>query len=388
MGLGGDNSWGATPLDPYLIQADQTYEYSFTLKPIATADVDALIEESKVVMPATGTELVTENLDSLINLVESLDKEEYTAKSWAALEAALASAKAVRENPNASQAELDAAVSSLVAAYGNLEYGVQKQHLETAITAAEAILAMGGNYEDTSALAAAVEAGKAVLADQAASQEEADRAANAILNELFKIAKDADIQSLESLIEAAKGLLDSNYTSGSLENLKAAIERAEAVVADQDREQSEISDAYRQLVQAIMNLEMKGNKAALKSIIEKAEEVLADQDAYVESSIQGLEAVLAEAQKIYEDDDAVQSEVEEAVRTLTLKVAQARLLGDVDNDGKITTGDTAAVLRASAEIAELSGENAKSADVNRDGTADTKDAALILQYAAEKIAAF
>ena len=208
------------------------------------------------------------------------------------------------------------------------------------------------------------------------------------MNELFKIAKDADIQSLESLIEAAKGLLDSNYTSGSLENLKAAIERAEAVVADQDREQSEISDAYRQLVQAIMNLEMKGNKAALKSIIEKAEEVLADQDAYVESSIQGLEAVLAEAQKIYEDDDAIQSEVEEAVRTLTLKVAQARLLGDVDNDGKITTGDTAAVLRASAEIAELSGENAKSADVNRDGRADTKDAALILQYTAEKIAAF
>lgn len=388
MGLGGDNSWGATALEPYLIQADQTYEYSFTLKPIASADVDTMIEESKIVMPATGTELATEALDSMIKLAEGLNAEEYTAESWAALETALESAKTVRENANASQIELDQAVSSLIAAYGNLEYGVQKQHLEIAVTAAEAILDLSGNYEDTSALAAAVEAGKAFLEDRDATQKEVDEAADAILNELFRIAKDADIQSLESLIEASVGLLDCNYTSHSLENLQDAIERAETVVADQGREQNDITDAYRGLIQAIMNLEMKGNKAALESIIEKAGEVLANQDAYVSSSIEGLEEILAEAQKVYEDDDAIQSKVEEAVRMLTQKVAEARLLGDVNDDGKITTSDTTAVLNASAEITPLTDDNAKSADVNRDGVADTKDAALILKYAAEKITGF
>lgn len=54
----------------------------------------------------------------------------------------------------------------------------------------------------------------------------------------------------------------------------------------------------------------------------------------------------------------------------------------------MTTSDTAAVLRASAEITELSGTDAASADVNGDGVADTSDAALILRYAAEKIKAF
>lgn len=38
MGVGGDNSWGARPLDPYQIPADQPYTYTYTLKPITTAD--------------------------------------------------------------------------------------------------------------------------------------------------------------------------------------------------------------------------------------------------------------------------------------------------------------------------------------------------------------
>ena len=51
MGLGGDNSWGARPLDNYQIPAGETYEYTYTLKPISTSDVDASMAESKVVMP-------------------------------------------------------------------------------------------------------------------------------------------------------------------------------------------------------------------------------------------------------------------------------------------------------------------------------------------------
>lgn len=388
MGLGGDNSWGATALEPYLIYADQTYEYSFTLKPIATANVDTLMEEYRTKLPATGTEVVRAGLDQLIGMVEGLDEDEYTAESWEKLEEALVSAKAVRADAAASQEALDAAASSLLAAFGKLEYGVQKLHLETAIKAAEAILALSVNYEDTSALAAAVEAGKEVLDEKKASQEEVDSAAYAILNELFKLAKTADVASLESLTAAAEDLLDGKYTSETLATLKKAIENAQAVLADPDRAQSDISDAYAGLVNAIMNLEMKGNKAALKAVIEKANEVLANREAYVASSIAGLEEAVAQAQKVYEDDNLGQNEVNEAVKTLTRKVADARLLGDVDGDGKITTGDTAEVLRASAELRTLSEKEAKSADVNGDGIADTKDAVLILQYTAEKITGF
>ena len=332
--------------------------------------------------------IANDGIGKLVSMINSLDASEYTAESWAAVEAAVEAAKAVAADENATQADVDAAVSGLVAALGGLEYGTQKLHLETAIKAAEAVLALGENYEDTAALAAAVEAGKAVLNDADATQEAADNAAYAVLEELAKMAKKADISSLESLIDAAKDLLDGNYTSDSLKGLEDAIAAAEAVVADQNRGDSDISDAYANLIDAIISLEMKGNKAALKAMLVKANEVLADADAYVASTIEGLAEVTEAAQAVYDDDDAVQSEVNEAVKTLTLKVAEARLIGDVDGDGAVTTSDSAAVLKASAEMATLDAEAEASADVNGDGAADTSDAALILQYAAEKIAAF
>lgn len=94
------------------------------------------------------------------------------------------------------------------------------------------------------------------------------------------------------------------------------------------------------------------------------------------------------AREVDANEDALQGEVNEAVKALTLKVADVRLLGDVDGDGAVTTGDSAALLRSAAELDVLSEDAAASADVNGDGAADTNDAVLILQYAAEKIAAF
>ena len=310
-----------------------------------------------------------------------------TEKIAAAAEAL--AAKAVKADPDAAAEDRDAALSDLLAAFGGLEYGIQKLHLETAIQAAESILEKAKDYvADAAALEAAVEAGKNVLIDADASQEEVNNAAYAILDELAKLAKKADLTSLESLVEAAKGLLKGNYTEDSLAGLEEAIKQAEAVIATQDRTDSDISDAYADIIDAIISLEMKGNKAALKAMLEKADQILADQSAYVAASVEGLEEVVAEAREVYKDDNAVQKEINDAVETLTLKVADARLKGDVDGDGAVTTGDGAAVLRYAAEMEELDAAAKAGADVNEDGVADTEDAVLILQYGAEKIAAF
>lgn len=346
---------------------------------------DFVLPAEPEIKPAVKKEsIASQGLDKIINLIEGLDPEEYTAESWAEVAEALTAAKEALDN-NASQKELDKALADLIGAFGRLEYGVQRLHLETALKAADAVLALAENYEDTAALAAAVEAGKAVLEDKTAAQEAVDNAACTVLDELFKMAKKADISSLESLIEAAKGLLEGSYTSGSLSDLRDAVERAEEVVADQNRGDNDIADAYEGLINAVINLKMKGNKAALRAMLLKADEVLADADAYVAATVEGLADTKAAAQAVYDDEDAVQSEVDEAVRSLTLRVAEARLKGDVDGDGKITTDDSAALLRAAAELKMLDADAQASADVNGDGTADTSDAVLILQYAAEKV---
>lgn len=56
MGLGGDNSWGAKPFPAYLNPSSQTYTYSYTLKPVTTADPDASMQEYKTVLPDSSTQ--------------------------------------------------------------------------------------------------------------------------------------------------------------------------------------------------------------------------------------------------------------------------------------------------------------------------------------------
>ncbi len=122
----------------------------------------------------------------------------------------------------------------------------------------------------------------------------------------------------------------------------------------------------------------------MQAVIARAEAVLASSDCYTASTLDGLEELLADAKEVYQKEDAVQQEVNEAVKSLTLKVAEARLKGDVDGNGKIGTSDSVLLLQYAAEMTVLDEISAESADVNGDKAADTQDAVWILQYASEK----
>ena len=357
-------------------------EHGFTAQSLNEKYADILKDITSHSKDAVQSTIADKGLQKLINTVKDLDSSEYTADSWKALEDAVAAAKDVVAKADASQSEIDAAVNGIIEALGNLEYGVQTLHLETAIEAAEAILADADNYESVDALKAAADAGKAVLAKADATQAEIDAAADAVLAEMSKLAENADRASLKKLADAAEKLTDGNYTSDSIAKLNDAISKAKDALENGD--EAAIAGAYEELIDAITNLEMKGNKAALKAMLEKAAAILADTDAYVASTIDGLATVKADAQNVYDNADAVQSEINAAVKSLTLKIAAARLLGDVNGDGAVTTSDSVSVLAASAELTSLDADATASADVNGDGVADTLDAAVILQTAAEK----
>lgn len=339
------------------------------------------------IQPAPSKNEVRESLKEFVKLMESMNPAEYTAESWAAAEAAVEAAKAVLENEDATKTELNDAMIELVEAFGGLEYGVQTLHLEIIVREAKAILEDGKEYEDITGLQKALKNAEAVLADKNATQEEVDSAASAVLEELFKLVEWTDANHLKRLVEAAKDLLDGNYTSSSLENLRTAIAAAEQVIANGDAGEEDIREAYGELANAIMELELQGNKAALKAILEKANEILANEGAYVPSTIQGLAEITAAAQEVYDSGDASQKKVNEAVTTLTEAVTKVRLTGDVDGNGAVTTSDSVMLLKYAAEMEELNEDAVESGDVNGDGMADTRDAVLILQYAAEKSAA-
>lgn len=335
------------------------------------------------------SETIRANLQMLIAQIEGLDSSAYSEESWKAVSEALHTAKVTVSDPSASQQALTMAVNTLVKAFGGLEYGVQKLHLQTALEAAESILSLSGDYEgEAQSLKAAAEAGNIILADSAASQDQIDQAAYAILDELAKLARKADLVSLESLLEASVPLLNQDYTENSLSVLREAIAEAQAVVKNSNRDEDAIPTAYAHLVSAIRNLKRKGNKAALESVIAKAKTFLDTKDSYVPSTIEGLDAALRAAEEVYQNDNATQEDVVQAVQRLTQQITEVRLKGDVNGDGTVETGDATNLLQYAAEINALDPAAFASADVNGDGIADTKDVSLILQFASEKIAGF
>lgn len=330
-------------------------------------------------------ETIQANLKRLIAQIEELDSTAYTAESWVKVSEALRTAREAAADPLASRKDLDLAMNTLIKAFGGLEYGSQRLHLKTALDAAKDILTLAGNYEEEArALKAAVQAGETVLADPDASQSDIDQAAYAILDELAKLAKKADLASLESLIQSCIALLEGNYTENSLSVLDEAVTEARKVADNPNRVETEIQDAYLRLVSAVMQLQRKGNKAALEAIIAKASSILNAENAYVASTIRGLDTCVLQAETVYRDENATLEDVTEAVEALTRKVASARYKGDVDGNGAVGTSDSAALLQYAAESRSLDQTALESADVNGDGTVDTKDAVLILQYASEK----
>ena len=54
MGVGGDNSWGAQPLEPYLLPVRE-YSYSFRLSPVGP-DRDDPMKQSKRSLPIAAAD--------------------------------------------------------------------------------------------------------------------------------------------------------------------------------------------------------------------------------------------------------------------------------------------------------------------------------------------
>ena len=331
-----------------------------------------------------------QELRDWILFMETLSESDYTVASWRILEEALQAAKEVEANTNATKSEIDQAIANLVAAFGGLEYGVQKQHLQEAIKAAQSILSREQDYdaESLAALKALIEDAENLLADSSATQDQVNQMVSDLIEAIVQVAPDEELAALESLIVAVEGLNSSKYTFDSWAALEEAIANAKTVLADPDRADGALADAYLKLSEAIRGLVMKGNKEALTAVIEKAEAILGTASNYTESTIAGLEEALADAKAVYDNENASQAEVNTATEALTKVLVQARLRGDLDQDGTITTKDSTALLRYAAELDSPDAETLEGADVNGDGIADTRDAVLILQFASEKIDTF
>ena len=154
----------------------------------------------------------------------------------------------------------------------------------------------------------------------------ANKAMTKAAQELWEIVSKTE---LNTLITAANGYLNGDYTAESIEALKSAIESARAVADNDDATTAEVTQAITNLSEAIASLEkITLDTSALEHEIELVTEMLANLDNYVPSTVEGLQEKL-DAAKAALENAVSQAAIDEATKSLREARLNARTKADV-----------------------------------------------------------
>lgn len=174
--------------------APEAYEHdgsAITLIEVQFEGASEAVEANGLAHDAQGNELTigtvdTSALEEALAEAEKLVEEDYTEESWAALEDAKKAAEDILKDPTATQEEVDAAEEALKEAMEAMEeIPVDKTELEKAIKTAKTKKQADYTKKSFDAMKAALKVAEKVFADENATQEEVDAAADA-LNKAIK----------------------------------------------------------------------------------------------------------------------------------------------------------------------------------------------------------
>ena len=182
-----------------------------------------------------------------------------------AFQKALTEAKAVLDNPNATQEQVNTAWDNLLEGIWGL--GLKqgdKTMLELLIHKAEGMLPNESKYlpDHWQELLDALAAGQDVMADGNALQGDVETAVDELLTAILAQRFKADKSILEDLIGAAQDMDLTGYTAESVATFRSALAAAQAVMADNsltEDDQAKVNDAVAALTAAMDGLTAEGD---------------------------------------------------------------------------------------------------------------------------------
>ena len=214
-------------------------------------------------------------LDAKIADAEELDEDDYTPETWGPFETALGEAVAVNEDDDATQVQVNEALSELKAKMRALvkveedlepepDPVVDKAALDETIAEAEELHEDDYTPETWELFATALGNAIAVNEDENATQEQVDEVLvelNTKIRALEKVEEDlepdpvVDKAALDAKIAEAEELHEGDYTSETWEPFVAALAEAVAINEDDDATQEDVDEVLGELNTKIRALE-------------------------------------------------------------------------------------------------------------------------------------
>ena len=229
------------------------------------AAVMALTQAMEALVEAPEPSEVNKTLlEKTIAYAEGLDTTGVTDSAKAAFEKALTEAKAVMEDKNATQDQVNTAWDNLLNGIWGLGLTQgDKTMLNLVIQRAEAMMDQADKYVETNwqQLVDALAAAKNVAASGDAMQEDVDNATDALLDAILAQRFKANKDILEGLIGKAEGMDLTGYTAQSVATFRSALANAQAVMADatlSEEDQKTVDAAVAALQSAMEGLTAQG----------------------------------------------------------------------------------------------------------------------------------
>ncbi len=253
------------------------------------------------------------------------------ADEWKTMQDALADARTVEENADATQIEIDVATRQLSEAIRQLdaEKTVNKNALIAAIARTQDMKETDYTASSWKAFQRALEAANQAVTSDTVTQDEVNAATAALREALEKLSR-ADKSGLNAAIDRANERKEAEYTAESWTVMQEALAAVKKVAENADATQSEIDEATYQLSYALRKLVKKTvNKDALLKKYNEAKAIKAD--GYTAESFASLTKAIAEAGKVLDNETATQAEADAQVKALEAAVAGLKKAGGSGN---------------------------------------------------------
>ncbi len=261
-------------------------------------------------------------LSALIEYAESLDAENYTSSSWGVFVQALNTAKAVQNNPDATQKMVDDVVQTLNRSMDNLKQRVDKSALLSLISVSSILREADYTADSWNAFKMDLDTANNVHGDPNATQEEVSKAVTDLQNVIKGLQNrpaSVDKSALLRIISTVESLHAENYTEASWKSLDTALTAARAVLSNSAATQDMIDASLDQLQAAVGALEQFVDKAYLLDVIHQAEKLLEWE--YTPASWAAFAQALQAAKVVQSDAGATQAAVNHALKNLQSAIA-------------------------------------------------------------------
>lgn len=250
-------------------------------------------------------------LQSLVDEVAGYTESDYTSDSWSVFAEALADAQTVLANEEATTEEVAAALEALTTAKNQLVERADNSELAELVESLSGYTEENYTPETWAVFEEALENAQAVLDNENATAEEIAAAIEELDAAVDQLVGRADKSTLEELVNSVADYKEDDYTSDTWAEFADALADAEAVLADENASEEEVSAAVAALDAAKAGLIARGNKTELSDLVDEAYALTAE-TIYTESTQNALDEAIAAAEAVLADADATQEEIDAA----------------------------------------------------------------------------